>query len=225
MITYKSDFNNFTKDISLIQNKEVRSIWRSIVKGESVCNGISVIEIEMLASNIDVIIDKASHEIDFNVTDREEHSVPINSKEALDILDNWFYRWVDVIRNLRKTTNYIRFDLSGGIDSRLVAALWLNANIDLSNINITSTDNSKYSEDLQIASDIADFFGFKLNNRLFFETTPLSVEESLTRSEYVKFGSEKKEYVRYADSISISPLNDNNTAVAQNTPSFFISPI
>ena len=49
MITYKSDFNNFTKDISLIQNKEVRSIWRSIVKGESVCNGISVIEIEMLA--------------------------------------------------------------------------------------------------------------------------------------------------------------------------------
>ncbi len=184
------------KEITL--NRQYADYYMGVKLCSNLYSQTLVNEIEMLASNMDVIIDKQSHQIDFNISDRDEHSVPINSKEALDILDNWFYRWVDVIRNLRKTTNYIRFDLSGGIDSRLVAALWLNANIDLSNINITSTDNSKYNEDLQIASDIADFFGFKLNNRLFFETTPLSVEESLTMSEYVKFGSEKKEYVRYA---------------------------
>ena len=88
----------------------------------------------------------------------------MNSKEALSILDNWFDKWVNIIRSLKEKTNNIQFDLSGGLDSRIMLVLLLSANVDLDKIEIRSFDDGElcHSEDYTIAKDISNYFNFKL---------------------------------------------------------------
>lgn len=153
-------------------------------------------EIEMLPENIEVIINKSKKSIKFENAGYREHEVPINSKEALDILDAWYLKWVNVIRSVRATSNSMIFDLSGGFDSRIVASIWINANIDLTKIRIYSKTDKKSEEDFEIATQIAEHFNIPLNNELSYEYRPVSFEESITKSEYVKFGFEKARFLR-----------------------------
>lgn len=152
-------------------------------------------EIEMLSKDLMISIDKKTKEIEFEHLNLNESSVPINSTEALDILDGWFYRWIEIIRSIRKSSNDIVIDLSGGFDSRLTSVIWLNANIDLTKIKINSGKGPGYEEDYQIASKIADEFGFKLNKRMHYETISITPKESIANSEYVKFGFEKQRFI------------------------------
>lgn len=161
-------------------------------------------EIEMLARDIDVVIDKNLKTIEFRAIEFDEHTVSINTKEALDILDNWFYRWVDIIRNLRSATNDIIVDISGGMDSRLVACIWLNADIDLDNIKINSANTLRFKEDWEIALKIAEAFNLKLNNDLNFKRALIDPKDALIWSEYVKFGFEKQKFIR--GSVPVTPL-------------------
>lgn len=176
-------------------NKTYADYYISIGMSASLRSATLVNEIEMLSKDVTISIDKKTKEITFKENDLNESSVPINSKEALDILDNWFYRWVEIIRSIRRNTNDIVFDLSGGFDSRLTSVIWLNANIDLTKIMIYSANSSRFREDYSIASGIADEFGFQLNEDLFHETVPLTPRESIANSEYIKFGFEKQRYI------------------------------
>lgn len=127
-----------------------------------------VTEIEIIPRHYVVDIDRITQTLSFIEIDYEEHSIDLDSKEALEILDNWFFKWVNYIRLLKKQTNNIQFDLSGGFDSRVMLLLLLSANVDLNKIEIRSFDDGElcHSDDYLIASEIADKFNFNLNNKV-----------------------------------------------------------
>lgn len=151
-------------------------------------------EIGMIESDAEIIIDKVDSSLSFKRLDYGEKSVNIESREALEILDEWYFKWIDVLRNIRSTTNSISIDLSGGFDTRLVAALWLSADINLDNIRINSGRRDELAEDFKIASKIADDLDFKLNSPLNFEKVQISLEDYLMRTPYVKFGFDKQRF-------------------------------
>lgn len=126
-------------------------------------------EIQLLPRHSKVIIDKLNSTLTVEKIDYGLHSINVDSKKGLDALDKWYYKWVDIIRSIKSKTNNLSIDLSGGFDSRVVAALWLNANIDLNKVRIKSHTNKlhSHSEDYIIASKISDEFDFKLNHSSF----------------------------------------------------------
>lgn len=74
-----------------------------------------------------------------------------------------------VFRGLAKNTKFISADLTGGFDSRLVFNTLVNSGIDINQIQIHSRlpDNMySHNEDYEIATKIADSYGFKLNQPL-----------------------------------------------------------
>lgn len=157
-------------------------------------------EINVIPRNYIVHIDKINKTIDFEEIDYEEHSIYLNTEEGIESLDKWYFKWIETIRSIRKTTNFLSFDLSGGFDSRIIAALWLTANIELDNVRIYSTDNDKhvFSEDFRIASKIAKDFNFNLNHplvteRIFFDDLATVIESSF----YIKLGFHKQMYFRF----------------------------
>lgn len=149
-------------------------------------------EIEIIPRHYFVVIDKKTQTLGFKKIDYGEHSIELNSKKALEILDNWFFKWTGFIRRLKEHTNNIQFDLSGGFDSRIMLLLLLSANVDLNKIEIRSFDDGElcHSEDFIIANEIANAFNFKLNNKVIgvekinFKdiNTPLNI------SFYIKLG-------------------------------------
>ena len=149
-------------------------------------------EIEMLGSDIEIVIRKEDKSISFNKIDYDEKTVDIRSKEALNLLDEWFYKWVDIIRNIRLKTNSLSIDLSGGFDTRIVSVLWLSANMDLSNIRINSGRSENFMEDYRIASKIANDFNIKLNNLLKTPKNQISLENFFNRTPYIMFGFNKQ---------------------------------
>ena len=151
-------------------------------------------EIGMLESDVEIIIDKDDSSLSFKRLDYGEKSVNIESRDALEILDEWYFKWIDILRNIRRSTNSMSIDLSGGFDTRLVAALWLSANINLDNIMINSGRKEELAEDFKIASQIADDLDFKLNSPLNFEKVQISLEDYLSRTPYVKFGFDKQRF-------------------------------
>lgn len=149
-------------------------------------------EIECIPRNYIINIDKSDKSLDYEKIDYQEHSIDLDSKEALEVLDKWFEKWVNIIRSLKSKTNNIQVDLSGGFDSRVMAVLWLCANIDLDKIFIRSfaDKNHNHDKDFEIASQIAEEFDFPLNNDVisadvnYFE----DIKTILNMSYYTKLG-------------------------------------
>lgn len=165
----------------------------SFAYGETLVN-----EIEVIPSNSKIVINKKNSTLNLIKFDIDSRSIPINSKEGLEVLDQWYYKWVEIFRSIRSKTNNIVFALSGGMDSRLVSAIWLTANMDLNNEKIESFTDNNHVEDFQIASMIGREFGFELNNqqpikRNFFKeiNTPLNI------SFYTKLGFHNEFYFKY----------------------------
>ena len=179
-INFNKDYANYLMSQKLVSNLSSTTLIK---------------EIEILPEDIHVIIDKTSKNIEFkqNIIEKK---VPINSKEALDILDSWYMKWINIIRHIRETTNDIIVDLSGGFDSRVVAAIWLNSEIDFTKIRINTSKHGRYQEDFEIVSEIADSLNFNLNNDTHMERIPVEYDETITKSKYVRFGVVKQMYLR-----------------------------
>lgn len=150
-------------------------------------------EIKILPRNCIVRINRNNRTLSYEELDFQENTVPIDSAEGIEILDKWYFRWTELIRNLRNKTNFITIDISGGFDSRVVSALWLSANINLGNILIYSTDKNteRFNEDLEIATEIANHFNFELNKKRGIKIIPLEMVDSLNRPSYVELGFHK----------------------------------
>jgi len=167
-------------------------------------------EIEELPRNISILINKNSKTITFKEINYEEYTLSIDSIEGLTVLDNWFEKWIKIIRSLKKKTNNIQFDLSGGFDTRVILSLMLSANIDLNKVKIRSINNDKHThrEDYEIATEIANEFGFKLNEKVF-DTSIIPFKDVLTPiniSSYLKLGFHKQFNLRinkYQDPVYI----------------------
>lgn len=61
---------------------------------------------------------------------KEEKQFKINykSKEYFDIIDEWYFKWIKIIREINDD---IILDLSGGIDTRILLSMILNANCNI----------------------------------------------------------------------------------------------
>lgn len=157
-------------------------------------------EIRQLPRNVQLVINKITRELKMVNIDYCEQSVEINSPEGMRLLDEWYYKWTALIEQVKRSTDNIRVDLSGGIDSRLVAMLFIKSGIDLNEIRVHShkDKNHTHEEDYEIASQIADYYGFKLNNKeMATDNMLLRVEDSVNISFYAKQCFHKQMYFRY----------------------------
>lgn len=151
-------------------------------------------EIAQLPSNALLSISIKKKIISISYIQNKENTIPLESKEGLAIIDKWFDKWGYILRSLKKKTNEISFDLSGGFDSRLALSILLNSGINITEILITSrSDNPKvYGEDFKIASKISSEIGFKLNNKKFDNNCiNWNVKDSLASIFYTKLGFTK----------------------------------
>ena len=162
-------------------------------------NETLVKEITKIPSNVYITIDINQKSFNFYYIDYKENTIPLDSDEGLKIIDKWADKWGYIIRSLKKQTDNIRFDLSGGYDTRMVLALLLNSGINLNDILIYSFDDKLYvhEEDFKIASKISSKFGFKLNNLKFDDTGELfKTKDSLFVTLYSKLGFHKEFYFK-----------------------------
>ena len=129
----------------------------------------AVNEIQFVARNAVIHADILKKNLEIELIDYKEHSVPLDSERGIKILDRWVEFWGNLFRNLAQRTNRISADLTGGFDTRIHFVPLLNSGIDLNQIRINSKQhdtNPVIIEDYAIASEIAEHYGFKLNNPL-----------------------------------------------------------
>lgn len=198
--------NSFLYLVEFLKDKQIISFNRdyadaflfsdlaSFAYGETLIN-----EIKVIPRNYKVIINKKDASLNYDEIDYKERSIPLDSNEGIKILDTWYFKWVNILRNLKSKTNNIEIDLSGGFDTRIVAALWLTSNIDLNQIKIRSMNRDVHciAEDYKIASQIATEFNFKLNDNsmMNLEQYPFKdIKTSFNISNYIKLGFHKQMY-------------------------------
>ena len=116
----------------------------------------------------------------------------------MKIIDKWVDKWSYIIRSLKKKTNNILSDITGGFDTRSVLTLLLNSGIDINTILMNSLSDIRHVEDFKIASNISEKYGFKLNNNNILNEngTNLSTKDSVFVSIYSKLGSHKEFYLK-----------------------------
>ena len=160
-------------------------------------NETLVKEITKMPSNVFITINIDKKSFKFYYIDYEENTIPLDSEEGLTIIDNWADKWGYIIRSLKKQTDNIYSDLSGGYDTRMVLALLLNSGININNILIFSSNDNLHvhEEDFKIANNISSKFGFKLNDfKLDDRGILFNIKDSLFCSLYSKLGFHKEFY-------------------------------
>ena len=155
-------------------------------------------EIELLDRSATVSIDVGAGSLSYELTDFGENTVPLDSAEGMALLDAWYGRWTSVIRNLKEQTDALQVDLSGGFDSREVFALFLGSGINLNEVCVHSHDDSlhTHAEDFEIASRIAETYGFGLNRSGNMPRADINYTrgDALNISLYSKLGFHRQMY-------------------------------
>lgn len=154
-------------------------------------------EIIKVSSNAFIVINLESKKYKIHYIDYKEHTIPLETEEGLKIIDEWVDKWGYIIRSLKKKTDNISTDLSGGFDTRVILSIFLNSGINLNNILISSSKTLCHEEDLKIATNISKKFGFKINNyNLDQKGTEWSTKDTLFCSMYSKLGFHKDFYLK-----------------------------
>lgn len=161
------------------------------------CAKTMIREIRMLPRWVSVVIDKTGRSLELYKKDTQEETLDIDSPAGMAALDDWYHTWTSFIRNLHsQAAGRIRVDLSGGMDSRMTFLLFLCSGVGLNTVRIDSIDDKlhTHAEDREIASAIAQRFGFTLNRPLDAKYYPLSLRDTIGLSFYTKLGSHKQMY-------------------------------
>ena len=154
-------------------------------------------EITRLPSNGYIIINIKNKSFEIKYIDYQQNTIPLESEKGLKIIDEWVDKWAYIIRSLKKVTENIYFDLSGGFDSRVVLAIFLSSGVDPKDMSFNSFQSNAHGhdEDLKIAKNISLKLGFQLNNLKFDNNyTKWSPRDTLFCSMYTKLGLHKEFY-------------------------------
>lgn len=152
-------------------------------------------EITILPRNCFVKLNKLDRKLEICHFEQKETYIPIDSKEAIDIIDAWHNKWNRIIKALSDAGEYVSCDLSGGKDSRASFTLLFSKNLDLNSIQFNSTKDKLYThgDDYAIACKIAEKYGFNLNaasdKRSIYKMDP---EQNLNASLLLKCGFHKE---------------------------------
>lgn len=151
-------------------------------------------EINILPKDVVVNIDLQSNRVKTDRISKKEESIALDSLEGLSILDQWFHKWQGLLVNLKNNGEKIKVDLTGGMDSRAVFAIFNSPIIDLNSIEVNSSTGKLHThiEDFEIASIIADRYSFDLNQRLNTLSYDLDTNTSMAISFYTKLGLHKQ---------------------------------
>lgn len=101
---------------------------------------------------------------------------PLDSLEGIKRLDKWISRWASVIRGIERGGFEMKFDLTGGYDSRITFALAIASKIKLDSRCIhffsrkVMDNEGNIIEDFRIASRIAEEFGITLSDQFLLES-------------------------------------------------------
>ena len=166
-------------------------------------------EIQMLDRSAIVDIDIRKRRFVIRYFDYMENTVELDTAEGMRILDNWYSKWAEFIRNLTGRATNIHFDLSGGFDSRLTLCLLLGSGVDIDRVRVFSynDDLHTHAEDFEIATLISEHFKFKLNNNKYIACDYFSypMDDIVDISFYAKLGFHKQ--MRYSYSYHGNPYH------------------
>lgn len=154
-----------------------------------------VSEIKMLPRNSIVNIDVIKCTISIDYFEQKESYIDINTEEAINLLDSWHLKWSSLISSLISNNDFkVRFDLSGGKDSRASFACCKSKNIDLSNLHFYTAQDDLYShkDDYEIATKISEIYKFVLNDDLILDRFRVDPLENLNMSLLTKCGFHKE---------------------------------
>ena len=156
-------------------------------------------EIKRLGKDFLIEINKNDGNVSLFEKDYEANSIKVDSKEAINIFDNWHNKWVNVYRNLVKLKSPIIIDLSGGMDSRICFGLFLNSNIDKNNVIIKrniprETSYQKNYDDWEISHEVIKQYDYEDRSNLPYFKSFLSEKNNLPIFEEIDnllFGNSK----------------------------------
>ena len=181
-------FNKEFSDNLIISDLCTPSIYETMVN-----------EIKLIPSNAYILLNIKKKKFKIHYIDYKENSIPFESQEGLKIIDKWVDKWSYILRSIKKQTNSIMIDLSGGFDTRTMLAILLKSGIDMNEILINSKNDTlhNHDQDFKIATNISKKFGFKLNNLLLNDNgTNLSTKDSILLTIYTKLGFHKEFYLK-----------------------------
>jgi hypothetical protein len=152
-------------------------------------------EINVIPSNAFIVINLDKKIYKLHYIDYKENTIPLDSEEGLKIIDKWMDKWGYIFRSLKSQTNQISSDLSGGLDTRTQLSIILNSGIDMNDILVNSITDKKHDHqvDFEIASNISNYYGFKLNKLTFNNSGIIwRFKDTLFKSLYLKLGFHKE---------------------------------
>ncbi len=210
LFLYKKDdyfaiSNSFMKLIEYLKDKREITLNEDYAYSYITANYCSTIYEQTLINEISILpydyivqINVTEKTLNFNRIDYKEKTVPIESKECLEILDKWYNKWTTIFNYLYSQTKNIQFDLSGGFDTRVNLCLLLssNKNVESIYVNAFSDETPTFADDYKISSRMAEDFGFKLNSNIPLEKKYYfqDLKTSINLSYYVRGGFAKQMY-------------------------------
>lgn len=206
LFLYKKDdyfiiSNSFMKLLENINDKLTinKNVFDSIlyVDDAYILNHDTLVkEIYKLSSDEYINIDINTKVLNIEKKDYLYYKRRFDCIDSFDLLDNWYFKWIKVFRNMVKNNYPITCDLSGGLDTRVILSMLRNANIDInSSIKMqshTKVNLDKDKEDMRISEEIASDLGIELNSDKslkMMNVGSLSIEDVYSSSKYTSFGS------------------------------------
>ncbi len=186
--------------VSLTLNRDYANYFLSRDLCSESYSETMVNEINVVDKDVIIVINPETADLYFKHIYYGEKTVYVNSPEGIRILDNWYQKWIAIFRNIKERTKQISADLSGGFDSRMTLLLMLKSGINLNEIWVNSANDKLHvhEEDFKIASEIANHFGFALNQtNLRLTALNYSLNDILNLSFYTKLTFHKEMYFKH----------------------------
>ncbi len=147
-------------------------------------------EISRIASDTSISITISTKEIHFFQKKSTCFSRSLQTKADFDLLDAWYFKWVRFYRSLAEKHLPLFADITGGLDTRVILSMLINAGIDITSTvpmaNHTFVNLPKDADDMRIAKTISAKLHFPLNaNVIHLEKTARQNSEdifNITRS-------------------------------------------